>query len=79
MATEFELKYAATTAQLSKIRAAVPGEYTAISMETTYYDTPDHALSARKWTLRRRLENGTSVCTLKTPAGGLGRNEWETE
>lgn len=79
MATEFELKYAATSTQLSKIRAAVPGEYTAISMETTYYDTPGRELSARKWTLRRRLENGVSVCTLKTPAGSLGRNEWEVE
>lgn len=79
MATEFELKYAATPAQLERIRAALPGEYRKISMETTYYDTADHALSARKWTLRRRLENGISVCTLKTPAGGLGRNEWELE
>ena len=79
MATEFELKYAATSTQLSKIRAAVPGEYTAITMETTYYDTPGRDLSARKWTLRRRLENGVSVCTLKTPAGALGRNEWEVE
>ena len=79
MATEFELKYAATAAQLDGIRAAVPGEYHSISMETTYYDTPGRALSARKWTLRRRLENGVSVCTLKTPAGGLGRYEWEVE
>lgn len=79
MATEFELKYAATAAQLDGIRAAVPGEYHSIAMETTYYDTPGHTLSARKWTLRRRLENGVSICTLKTPAGGLGRNEWEVE
>lgn len=79
MATEFELKYAATAAQLDGIRAAVPGEYHSIAMETTYYDTPGRALSARKWTLRRRLENGVSVCTLKTPAGGLGRYEWEVE
>ena len=79
MATEFELKFAADPAQLEAIRAAFPGQYQPISMETTYYDTPDHALSARKWTLRRRLENGVSVCTLKTPAGGLDRNEWETE
>ena len=79
MATEFELKYAATAAQLDGIRAAVPGEYHSIAMETTYYDTPGRALSARKWTLRRRLENGVSVCTLKTPAGGLGRHEWEVE
>ena len=79
MATEFELKYAATAANLEAIRAAVPGQYETISMETTYYDTPGHDLSARKWTLRRRLENGVSVCTLKTPASGSARNEWEVE
>ena len=79
MATEFELKYAATAAKLEAIRAAVPGQYDTISMETTYYDTPGHDLSARKWTLRRRLENGVSVCTLKTPASGSARNEWELE
>ena len=79
MATEFELKYAATAANLEAIRAAVPGQYDTISMETTYYDTPGYDLSARKWTLRRRLENGVSVCTLKTPASGSSRNEWELE
>ena len=79
MATEFELKYAATAARLDEIQAALPGDYVSISMETTYYDTPAHALSARKWTLRRRLENGVSVCTLKTPAGAQERNEWELE
>ena len=79
MAPAFELKYAATAANLEAIRAAVPGQYDTISMETTYYDTPGHDLSARKWTLRRRLENGVSVCTLKTPASGSSRNEWEVE
>ena len=79
MAKEFELKYAASPAQLEQIHAAVPEQYKTISMETTYYDTPDGALSARKWTLRRRLENGVSVCTLKTPAAGYGRHEWELE
>lgn len=76
MGKEFELKYAATAAQLAAIRAAYPGQYTTISMETIYYDTPDNTLSARKWTLRRRLENGMPVCTLKTPDGPYGRGEW---
>ena len=79
MATEIELKYAATAQQILQIRDAVAGDYTSISMETTYYDTSAGDLSARKWTLRRRLENGISVCTLKTPADGLGRHEWELE
>ena len=77
MGKEFELKYAATADQLRQITEALPGEYHTIAMETTYYDTPAGDLSARKWTLRRRLENGISICTLKTPAVGLGRNEWE--
>lgn len=79
MGKEFELKYTATPQQLAMIRAALPGQYQTIEMATTYYDTPAGDLSARKWTLRRRLENGVSVCTLKTPATGHGRNEWELE
>ena len=31
------------------------------------------------WTLRRRYENGVSVCTLKTPGENGGRGEWELE
>lgn len=77
MGKEFELKYAATAADLAAIQATLQGQYTALRMETTYYDAKDSSLSARKWTLRRRLENGVSVCTLKTPAQGLGRNEFE--
>ena len=76
MGREFELKYRAEAADLAAIREAF-GEFTAIQMETTYYDTPDRALSRRRWTLRRRYENGVSVCTVKTPAPGGGRGEWE--
>ena len=47
-------------------------------METTYYDTPDRDFGRRHWTLRRRLENGISVCTLKTPLPDGSRGEWET-
>ena len=36
-------------------------------------------MSSRFFTLRRRKENGVSVCTLKAPAGELARGEWETE
>lgn len=79
MGKEFELKYAATAVQLQQVEEALPGEYHTITMETTYYDTPTGDLSARKWTLRRRLENGISVCTLKTPASGFGRSERELQ
>ena len=77
MGIEYELKLRATPAQLEAIRRDIPGEEQTIAMQTTYYDTPTGQLSARKYTLRRRLENEQSVCTLKTPAGSLGRAEWE--
>ena len=77
MATEYELKFKATEEILSAIDAAYPGG-NLMEMETAYFDTPSGALSARKYTLRRRLENGVSVCTVKTPAGDA-RGEWEVE
>lgn len=78
MGQEFELKYRATPGQIAAIRDAF-GPFREISMETTYYDALDHSLSARRWTLRRRFENGISVCTLKTPGENGVRGEWETE
>ena len=58
---------------------AYPGDYHTYEMETTYYDAADGALSDRHVTLRRRMENGLSVCTVKTPVSGYGRGEWECE
>ena len=78
MGREYELKFRATPAQQADIRSAF-GPFHTITMETTYFDTPSRSLSARKWTLRRRLENGVSICTLKTPADGGARGEWEVE
>lgn len=78
MGREFELKYRATAEQLDAIRESF-GEFGRISMETTYYDTPDGDLGRLRWTLRRRLENGRSVCTLKVPLPDGSRGEWETE
>lgn len=77
MAREYELKFKATPQVLAAIAHAF-GADKQISMQTTYYDTPTGAFSARRCTLRRRLENGISVCTLKTPAGSA-RGEWEVE
>lgn len=77
MGREFELKYRADAEVISGIREKF-GEFTPISMETAYYDTPDGQLSRLHWTLRRRYENGCSVCTLKTPAPDGSRGEWET-
>lgn len=78
MGREFELKYAATAEQLAAIRAQY-GPFETIAMETTYYDTPDGHLRQRHWTLRRRLENGVSVCTVKTPRADGSRGEWQIE
>lgn len=78
MGAEFELKYAAVPAQQDAILKDLGG-FTPITMETTYYDTADGALAARRITLRRRLENGISVCTVKTPETDNLRGEWEAE
>lgn len=77
MGIEFELKFSAGPEQLEAVAAAYPAAYQTISMETTYYDTADFALSNRRVTLRRRMENGEAVCTVKTPISELGRGEWE--
>ena len=79
MSIEFELKYRATPEILAAVAADVKGSIRCFAMATTYYDTPDRALSRRHCTLRRRMENETSVCTLKMPAGALGRAEFELE
>lgn len=78
MGREFELKFAADEAVQAAIAARFDG-FETITMQTTYYDTPDGRLSARHVTLRRRIENGRSVCALKTPSGSLCRGEWEIE
>ena len=76
MGREFELKYRATEEILKAVEEKF-GEFTPISMETTYFDTPDQTLAARHITLRRRMENGVSVCTVKTPLADGSRGEWE--
>lgn len=76
MGREFELKYEATPAVLQALREEF-GDFTEFSMETTYFDTPENLLSTGKITLRRRMENGVSVCTVKTPGDGHSRGEWE--
>ncbi len=78
MATEYELKFKTDYVNLMAICAHFPQESAELQMHTVYYDTPTLALSDRHYTLRKRMENDRSVCTLKTPAGDA-RNEWETE
>ena len=78
MGRELELKYRATAGQIAEIQALY-GDFTPISMETTYFDNPSKTFSGLRWTLRRRMENGRSVCTLKTPLSDGSRGEWELE
>ena len=78
MGREFELKFQADTLKIKEIQRKY-GLFSSIQMETAYYDNPSRALSERKWTLRRRMENGTSVCTLKTPLPDGSRGEWEVK
>ena len=78
MGREFELKYRATEEQLKNIEA-IFGGFREIRMETTYYDAPDGIFSRLHWTLRRRMENGVSVCTLKSNLSDGSRGEWEVE
>lgn len=78
MGREFELKYRSNPEQIEKIREKY-GDFTPISMETTYYDTFDMKLAMHHWTLRRRMENDASVCTFKTPLDDGSKAEWEVE
>lgn len=77
MGREVEWKYRAEPESLAAIQQQFSGWRT-ITMETTYYDTPDGALDKKKWMLRCRLENGVAVYTLKTPLPDGSRGEWET-
>lgn len=77
MGKEIEMKYRLTAAQAGEIAALLPEQANRISMKTTYYDTKDASLAARRWTLRLRMENEAAVCTLKTPGAEGGRGEWE--
>lgn len=76
MGREFELKYRADSREIAAIVSSL-GDFSEITMETAYYDTPEGALGSRRWMLRRRYENGKSVCTLKTPLPDGSRGEWE--
>ena len=78
MGREFELKFRADREKIAAIREKYR-DFTPISMETSYYDTTDLKLVMHHWTLRRRMENGVSVCTFKRPLADGSRGEWEVE
>ena len=78
MGREFELKFQVDPKKIAAIREKY-GDFTPISMETSYYDTQDLKLAIHQWTLRRRMENNVSVCTFKRPRDDGSRAEWEVE
>ncbi len=78
MGRELEFKYQASPEVQAKI-AADFGSFRQIVMQTTYFDTADHALTAGHATLRLRQENDVCICTLKTPLPDGSRSEWECE
>lgn len=79
MGIEFEIKFRATKEVQEQLRREISGQEKIYQMQTTYYDTPTGAFSEKYCTLRRRMENDKSICTLKAPAQGMGRREWETQ
>lgn len=79
MGFEFELKYAATDAAQQAVIRHFGGDFETITMETTYFDTEKREFAAKHYSLRRRMENGISVCNLKIPLGDNARGEWECE
>lgn len=78
MGREFELKFRADPEKIQEIQEKY-GAFSTISMETSYYDTKDQLLARHHRTLRRRMENGISVCTYKCPHPDGGRRELEVE
>ena len=76
MGREFELKFAATAVDHDALRLRY-SHLSPITMETTYYDTPNGDVRRLHWTLRSRKENGVTICALKTPGEGFGHGEWE--
>ena len=79
MGIEYEWKFRADPQSQERLYGDTEGTWQEIAMETTYYDTAESALAKLHYTLRRRMENGTGVCTVKTPAANGGRGEWEVE
>lgn len=89
MATEIEMKLAVPSRAIMdeilqdpQLTEYMRDELQTCRMSSTYYDTPDGALRARRWTLRLRDEGGACVVAMKTPSAGSGtglftRREWQ--
>jgi triphosphatase len=84
---EYELKFKARADDLPRFMEAVDAvdqnaaDWTLAALSNSYFDTPDHALSARRVSVRLRRTKGKILQTVKTGTradGGLmDRDEWE--
>ena len=90
MGIELEWKYAVPEPDLldeilawEEVQARMTEAPRLYHMHSDYYDAPDRRFSRRKITLRRRMENETSVLCVKAPLSEAGdthlRGEWELE
>ena len=89
MATEIEMKLGVPDKETldrvlndPELLQYAKDDFTVRHMVSTYYDTPDNTLHARKWTLRLRDEGGSLVVAFKTAnrsddAGFFTRSEWQ--
>lgn len=86
MGREFEIKLEVSDLHLldcilcdRRIAEKMAAPYRYVKMQTTYFDTDDGFLAARRWMIRVRKEGERSVVTMKTAAEGHSRGEWEVE
>ena len=89
MATEIEIKLGVPDKETldrialdSELTQYMRDDFEIRTMRSTYYDTPDHQLAKRLWTLRLRDEGGVLVAAFKTAnqddkAGFFTRGEWQ--
>ena len=89
MATEIEMKLSVPSHEVMdqilqdpQLTQYMRDEPETRHMRSSYYDTEDGALCARRWTLRLRDEGGTPVVAMKTPNANAGtglytRHEWQ--
>lgn len=89
MATEIEMKLTVPSREVMdeilqdpQLTEHMRDPFEVRRMRSTYYDTPDGALQARRWTLRLRDEGGMQVVAMKTPnaseeKGFFTRHEWQ--
>lgn len=86
MSSEIELKFSLSdkfspSDVFNRLSLASP--IREITMKSTYFDTEDNLLGKIQASLRHRMENETSVFTIKTPFGSKGaltqRGEWQVE